>query len=74
MTSQEMMLPWFGVVVEGDMGPDMIAQYRPGGFEGGRLTAPPSLPPAVGRLRVVTPPFAPANMPILEPPSTPVAK
>jgi len=30
MTSEEMMLPWFGVVVEGDARPEMIASYRPG--------------------------------------------
>jgi hypothetical protein len=34
MTSQEMMLPWFGVVVEGDAKPEMIASYRPGFLDG----------------------------------------
>ena len=34
MTAQEMMLPWFGVVVEGDAKPDMIASYRPGDLDG----------------------------------------
>jgi hypothetical protein len=34
LTSQEMMLPWFGVVVEGDAQPDMIASYKPGDFDG----------------------------------------
>jgi hypothetical protein len=29
MTSQEMMLPWFGVLVDRDAKPDMIAVYRP---------------------------------------------
>ena len=29
MTSQEMMLPWFGVVVDRDATPDTIAMYRP---------------------------------------------
>jgi hypothetical protein len=29
MTSQEMMLPWFGVVVDRDAQPEMIATYRP---------------------------------------------
>jgi hypothetical protein len=29
MTGQEMMLPWFGVIVDRDVQPDMIAQYRP---------------------------------------------
>jgi hypothetical protein len=34
MTSQEMMLPWFGVVVDRDAQPDRIASYRPGDFDG----------------------------------------
>ena len=34
LTSQEMMLPWFGVVVEGDAQPDAIAFYKPGDFDG----------------------------------------
>jgi hypothetical protein len=34
MTSQEMMLPWFGVVVDRDAQPDKIASYRPGDFDG----------------------------------------
>ena len=29
MTSQEMMLPWFGVIVDRDAEPDAIARYRP---------------------------------------------
>jgi hypothetical protein len=33
MTAQEMMLPWFGVVVDRDMQPDTIASYKPGDFE-----------------------------------------
>jgi hypothetical protein len=34
MTSQEMMLPWFGVVVDRDTQPDMIATYKPGDLDG----------------------------------------
>ena len=34
MTSQEMMLPWFGVVVGGDAQPSMIASYKPGDLDG----------------------------------------
>jgi hypothetical protein len=34
MTSQEMMLPWFGVVVDRDVQPDMIATYKPGDLDG----------------------------------------
>jgi hypothetical protein len=51
MTAQEMMLPWFGVVVDGDNAqPDAIASYRPGDFdEAMRLPRPPVL-------RVNTPP------------------
>ena len=44
MTGQEMMLPWFGVIVNRDVQPDKIALYKPpdldaipevGGFVGG---------------------------------------
>ena len=50
MTAQEMMLPWFGVVVNGDAQPDSIASYRPGDFHAAmpfgtsavlRVTPPP---------------------------------
>jgi len=34
MTSQEMMLPWFGVIVDRDAKPDMIASYKPGDLDG----------------------------------------
>jgi hypothetical protein len=34
MTSQEMMLPWFGVIVDHDAQPNMIASYKPGDLEG----------------------------------------
>jgi len=34
MTSQEMMLPWFGVDVDRAAQPDNIASYRPGDFDG----------------------------------------
>jgi hypothetical protein len=34
MTSEEMMLPWFGVVVDQDAEPDSIATYRPGIMNG----------------------------------------
>jgi len=33
MTSQEMMLPWFGVVVDRDAKPETIATYRPGDMD-----------------------------------------
>jgi hypothetical protein len=34
MTSDEMMLPWFGVVVDRDVQPEMIATYKPGDLDG----------------------------------------
>lgn len=33
LTSQEMMVPWFGVIVDGDSKPDAIASYKQKGFE-----------------------------------------
>jgi hypothetical protein len=33
MTTQEMMVPWFGVIVDGDGKPDDIASYKQKGFE-----------------------------------------
>ena len=33
MTSQEMMLPWFGVIVDSDAQPDAIAHYKPGDLD-----------------------------------------
>jgi len=55
MTAQEMMLPWFGVVVDNDAQPDAIAFYKPAG-----LDAP--LPNAQPRVRTFTP-----QMNVLEP-------
>jgi hypothetical protein len=55
LTSDEMMLPWFGVVVKRDAEPDTIAAYRAGGFDGPDLPAPP---PSGPKLRLPTPPFA----------------
>lgn len=34
MTAQEMMLPWFGVIVDRDIQPNMIAKYKPGDLDG----------------------------------------
>jgi len=34
MTGQEMMLPWFGVIVDRDSKPEMIARYKPGDLDG----------------------------------------
>ena len=49
MTSQEMMLPWFGVLVDRDVTPDMIALYIPPDLDaplpGGRFVVrPPAIP------------------------------
>jgi hypothetical protein len=53
-----MLLPWFGVVVNQDVEPEMIVSYRPGGFvptdpafrpatTGGQRLRLPSLPPLI---------------------------
>ena len=39
LTGQEMMLPWFGVVVDKDAQPETIASYRPGDLDGLPLPA-----------------------------------
>jgi hypothetical protein len=44
MTSQEMMLPWFGVVVDGNATPETIATYKPGDLDG-----PFPMPPDTSR-------------------------
>jgi hypothetical protein len=47
MTSQEMMLPWFGVVVDRNAAPDAIATYKPGDFVGAwHLQPAPQAPTA----------------------------
>ena len=53
LTSQEMMLPWFGVVVKQDADPEMIAAYRPA------LSDSDSSPAinSAQRLPLPTPPF-----------------
>jgi hypothetical protein len=59
MTAQEMMLPWFGVVVDNDAQPDAIAFYKPAGLDG-------PLPNAHPGVRTITPP-----MNVVEPLRTP---
>jgi hypothetical protein len=56
LTSQEMMLPWFGVVVDNDADPENIASYRPGGFAVPRLGFSRSLS-NIQPIRFPTPPF-----------------
>jgi len=60
MTAQEMMLPWFGVLVDRNATPDTIARYVPPDLDsigpGGRLILnpappPPPAPPAPPQLR-----------------------
>lgn len=50
LTSDEMMLPWFGVIVKKDAEPAMIASYRPGGSTEKEKPLP--------TFRLPTPPFA----------------
>ena len=52
MTSEEMMLPWFGVVVNRDATPDSIASYRPGGFAGPPAPVRVAAPKAPNRVFV----------------------
>lgn len=50
MTSQEMMLPWFGVIVDRDATPDKIAMYKPPDLDGlptGVRFAPNKIAPVV---------------------------
>src|SRR5215470_10860710 len=56
MTSQEMMLPWFGVVVDRDVQPDKIASYRPGDFDG-----------QMSRFRTVKPGMPAPGVPMVQP-------
>jgi len=58
LTSQEMVLPWFGVVVDHDADPDNIAFYRPTGPSGENSGSSPP-PSTTERLRLPTPPFSP---------------
>jgi hypothetical protein len=58
LTSEEMMLPWFGVVVNRDVDPEMIVSYR----RGGSAAPDPALQPfRVPAPRFPTPPFAPGG-------------
>jgi hypothetical protein len=57
MTSQEMMLPWFGVVVGRDAQPEMIASYKPGDLEAVSGVAPPPPPPPPPPSRLLGPTF-----------------
>jgi len=50
MTSSEMMLPWFGVIVDRDAKPEMIAQYKPGDLDG-----PFPMPPAQMKKLIASP-------------------
>jgi hypothetical protein len=61
MTAQEMMLPWFGVIVDTDAKPEMIARYKPGDFDGPvpPLGLPARRPTTAGGVTIV--PFAPPN-------------
>jgi hypothetical protein len=52
MTSQEMMLPWFGVVVDREATPEMIATYRPPDLDGLGIGGPAG----AKAIRLVAPP------------------
>ena len=54
LTSEEMVLPWFGVVVDLGSKPDRIASYRPGSAQVSR-----GFFPAPGATGGRTPPFLP---------------
>jgi hypothetical protein len=56
LTSQEMMLPWFGVVVDRDIDPEDIASYRPAGLTESRERFSRSIPGVQPR-GSRTPPF-----------------
>lgn len=51
MTSEEMMLPWFGVIVDRDATPDMIATYKPGDLDGPFPMPPAPVRDGFGQLR-----------------------
>jgi len=57
LTSQEMMIPWFGVVVAKDASPEMIASYRPPDLDGA----------ASGTIRVIGRPDLPFVQPLVQP-------
>jgi len=63
MTGQEMMLPWFGVIVDRDAKPEMIAKYKPGDLDGPFPMAGQGLPIVGGQIldfiKVISP--APAR-------------
>jgi len=40
LTSQEMMVPWFGVIVDGDAKPEAIASYKQKGLDSLSLGSP----------------------------------
>jgi hypothetical protein len=59
MTSQEMMLPWFGVVVDRDVQPNVIASYRPPDLDGPFAPPPPPAVRSAGPGVGLPQPFAP---------------
>jgi hypothetical protein len=56
MTAQEMMLPWFGVIVDRDAQPNMIATYKPGDLDG-----PFPLQGQPGAIKIIAEPIPPAR-------------
>src|SRR4029453_1894156 len=50
MTANEMMLPWFGVIVDRNAKPEMIAKYKPGDLDGPFPMGGPGLPMVGGQI------------------------
>jgi hypothetical protein len=59
LTSQEMVLPWFGVVVDRNLDPASIASYRPTSSAEPEADDRPVMP--MPRLGLGTPPFTPGS-------------
>lgn len=59
LTSEEMMLPWFGVIVRQGEEPSSIASYRPGGFVASPSGSPTMADTPLPKGNGITPPFNP---------------
>jgi mono/diheme cytochrome c family protein len=55
MTAQEMMLPWFGVIVDRGTKPEMIAKYKPGDLDGPFPMSPAALNRGIVDVRAIAP-------------------
>jgi hypothetical protein len=68
MTAQEMMLPWFGVIVDRDTKPEMIAKYKPGDLDGPFPMPAAAFGGGVVNVRAIAPPVPPPGKTIVPPP------